>query len=256
MPSISLCIPVFRSAAFLPGLFDRLDALDPEPAEILLLDDASPDQSADLLNAFAKRAPPRLNLRLLRNDRNMGIAAAYNRLALEAHGEWVHILDADDYPVEPDFYARLSGELRPGRDLVVAAIASDSRIVQLGASAFGWLVPREPPRWWPLLGSFATRAGVIYRRGRLLNQPFAAPAFPGSDVLHFLQMRDGCNCAFVSHAHVFYRVHGAAASSASRNYCQYRTGLARFDRLTRLTHSIDLGARMLGQRAARHRRKT
>lgn len=111
MTSVSLCIPVYRSAEFLPDLFERLRALEPKPAEILLLDDASPDQSATLISNFAKQPLPQLNLRLIRNTSNTGIAAAYNRLAQEARAEWVHILDADDYPVEVDFYARVATEL-------------------------------------------------------------------------------------------------------------------------------------------------
>src|SRR5437667_5741570 len=175
MTSVSLCIPVYLSAEFLPGLFERLCALEPKPAEILLLDDDSPDQSATLISSFAKQALGHFNLRLIRNTSNTGIAAAYNRLAQEARAEWVHILDADDYPVEVDFYARVATELDLQRDLVVTALDSNSRVLRWGASVFGGIVPYEPPRWWPLLGSFATRGGVIYRRERLLAQPFPDP---------------------------------------------------------------------------------
>ncbi|MEJ7670328.1 MAG: glycosyltransferase family 2 protein [Casimicrobiaceae bacterium] len=253
MTSVSLCIPVYRSAEFLPDLFERLRALEPKPAEILLLDDASPDQSATLISNFAKQPLPQLNLRLIRNTSNTGIAAAYNRLAQEARAEWVHILDADDYPVEVDFYARVATELDPQRDVVVTALDSNSQVLRWGVSAFIWMAPRYPPRWWPLLGSFATRAGVIYRRERLLAQPFPDPAFPGSDVLHLLRLRGDHNCVFLRRAHVFYHVHAAATSSRERSYREYRAGLAQFGWVTWLAHMLDLRLRMLGQRIGRRR---
>ena len=253
MINVSLCIPVYRSAEFLPGLFERLLVLEPKPMEVLLLDDASPDQSAVLMNDFATRALPQVSVRVIGNVSNLGIAAAYNRLAREARAEWVHILDADDYPVEADFYARVATEIDPQCDLLVAALQSNSSMLRWGTSVFGGLVPRAPPRWWPLLGSFATRAGVLYRRARLLAHPFPDPAFPGSDVLHFLLLRSAHNCVFLPNAHVFYRVHAGATSSHQRNYDAYRAGLAGLGWVVWSTHMLDLGLRVIGQRIGRRK---
>lgn len=247
MPDVSLCIPVYRSAAFLPELFARLRALEPKPVEILLLDDASPDGSGEIISSFVADVGPQLNVRLIKNQTNTGIAAAYNRLTREARGQWVHILDADDYPVELNFYARVARHLQDEFDVVVTALHSNSRVLRWGVSMLGGLVPRRPPRWLPLLGSFATRAGVIYRRARLLSRPFFEPAFPGSDILHLVQLRTSRNCVFVREAHVFYRVHTTATSSNTRSYDRYRAGLAQLDALTYIAHIIDLKCRMLGQ---------
>ena len=253
MASISLCIPIFRSAAFLPELLERLHALDPKPAEIIFLDDASPDESADLLRRLTKNVTPGLSFHLISNATNTGIAAAYNRLVREAHSEWIQILDADDYPVEADFYARVADELFPRRDILVTAIDSSSRLLRAGAAAFVWLVPNSPPQWLPMLGSFATRAGVIYRRDLLLATPFPDPAYSGSDVLHLLALRRNNNCGFTRKAHVYYRVHASATSSNRRTYRQYRLELSRLGWATRLAHMLDLGIRIAGQRISRPR---
>jgi glycosyltransferase involved in cell wall biosynthesis len=244
---------MFRSAPFLPELVERLRRLDPAPDEIVFLDDASPDEPLPLLRRLAEGGATAFRYREVGNAANGGIAAAYNRLAREARSEWVHILDADDYPVESDFYARIAGDLRPGRDLVVAAMDSNSTLLRAGAAAVGWAVPPSPPRWLPLLGSFATRAGVIYRRELLLAKPFPDPAFPGSDVLHFLSLRHDLNCAYARGAHVHYRVHASATSSGRRSYREYRRGLAQFGLATRLAHELDLGLRVAGQAISRRR---
>jgi len=238
---------MFRSAPFLPDMVRRLAGLDPLPDEIVFLDDASPDDSAAVLRELAARTQPPLRYRIVGHETNAGIAASYNRLVREARCDWVHILDADDHPVERDFYARVAPELRPGRDLVITAIDSNSALLRLGARAFGWAVPENPPRWLPLLGSFATRSGVIYRRDAIAELPFPDPAFPGSDVLHLLAMRRARNCRFTRDAHVYYRVHATATSSQPRDYGRYRAALARQDAAVRVAHTVDLALRVVGQ---------
>ena len=250
MHSISLCIPVYRSDAFLPDLLERLSRMDPRPAEILLLDDASPDRSAAIADEFMQRSR-HLNLRIIRNSFNTGIAAAYNRLVEEAQTDWIQILDADDYPVESDFYARVAREFDESVDLIVTALDSNVRLLHWGVAACSWMMLRNPPRWIPLLGSLATRSGIIYRRARVLEQPFLDPAFPGSDVIHLLRLRTASNCVFSRRAHVFYRVHAEATSSRARNYREYRRGLVTFGFVVWFTHMLDLGLRVLGQRLGR-----
>lgn len=247
MIDLTLGIPLYRSAAFLPELFAHLRALHALPREIVFLDDASPDDSARLVKQFIAEIGSRTETRLITHPRNLGIAAAYNCLAAEAHQPWVQILDSDDYPVEADYYDRVGEVLAgTGANVVVTALRGDAGVFKL-TRGFEHLVPRRPPDWWPLLGSFATRSGIIYRREALRNQPFADPAFPGSDVVHLLALRRGRRARFVAAAHVYYRVHAAATSGQLRDYSRYLASLAPFDATTRLTHRLDLSLRRLGQ---------
>lgn len=247
MPEISLCIPVFNSAMFLDELFACLRALSPPPTEIVFLDDASMDDSVHRIRAFAADHVPSVSVRVLANERNVGIAAAYNRLAQEARGEWVQLLDADDRPVDVDYYARTSAALAADCDLVVTGLDSNAALLALGARLLGPLVPRHPPSWWPLLGSFATRAGVLYRRQLLLDHPFPDPAWPGSDVVHLLALRSGGRCTFLRKPRVFYRVHSGAQSSVHRDYSVYRRHLAGYGRTIRWAYRFDLALRRMGQ---------
>lgn len=246
MTTVSLAIPVYDSAKFLDELFACLRRLDPQPAEIVLLDDASTDDSLDRLHRFAETAPG--TVRVFTNARNMGIAAAYNRLARETRSEFVHLLDADDLICEPDFYARLRPALQQDVDAAVTGLRSNARWLDRCSRLFGAFVPRHPPTWWPLLGSFATRSGVIYRRARLLDVPFPDPAWPGSDVIHLLELRTGRRCTFLPAPHIHYRVHPDSQSSRQRDYSRYRQALAAFEWTIRLTHGADLALRGIGQR--------
>lgn len=248
---VTLAVPMYRSAEFLPGLFQVIRGMSPPPAEIVFLDDASPDNSFDLAEAFSATVGGGISVRVLRNPNNLGIAGTYNRLAQEATQPWVHILDADDYPVEASFYASLNRVLTSKAELIVAALTSNSRVLAWGNAVLGWIVPARPPRWWPLLGSFATRSGVLYRRPLLQTTPFPDPAFPGSDVIHFLRLRAQHTCVYLRTVHVHYRVHAGATSSQARNYQAYRSALASMPMAVRATHLLDLHLRTLGQSIGR-----
>ncbi len=63
------------------------------PVEIVVVDDASQDATAGMVEAIAKQAP---NLRLLRQDLNAGPAAARNRAIDSSTAPWIAVLDADD----------------------------------------------------------------------------------------------------------------------------------------------------------------
>ena len=250
MADVSVGIPVYNSAPFLDELFACLRRLDPAPAEIVFVDDASTDDSASRIDRFIGEFDRR-TVRLLRNGSNLGIAGTYNRLVRETSSEWIQVLDADDLIVESNFLAQTAKYRQRGVDVVVAGLRSNAGFLNFCARVFGPVVPRYPPIWWPLLGSFATRAGVQYRRERLLAQPFPDPAYPGSDIIHLLMLRSAGGCAYVRRASVFYRVHRNAQSSHERDYAAYRRELARWPASVRRAHSLDLRMRQLGQRLAR-----
>ena len=251
MAEITLGIPVYNSSPFLDELFACLRRLDPLPSEIVFLDDASTDGSFTRLGEFSCSTDTQIPVRVLRNEHNLGIAGSYNRLAREARSEWVQILDADDLLVEADFYQRVATSLDSEDDIVVTALTSNARLLDWVARICSRLVPRRPPRWLPLLGSVATRSGVLYRRSRLIEHPFPDPAYPGSDVIHLLELRLRYVCVFQSDIHVRYRVHAHAQSSRARDYTAYRQELEQFGSMTQLAHRLDLWLREIGQRLAR-----
>lgn len=254
MLDLSLGIPLYRSAPYLPELFSALQQLDPAPAEIIFLDDASPDDGVDQVEAFCRRYRGSARLRLERNPTNLGIAGTYNRLASLATTRWLQILDGDDRPLAADYYACLAPHLMDGEvGLVVSGVDSNALPIHWGNRCLAPLVPVKPPRWLPMLGTFATRSGVIYLRELLLKANFEDPAFPGSDVLHFLRLRKHVGCVYVRRARVFYRVHEAATSSVQRDYARYREALRKEGPWTRLVHCADLALREFGQLSARRK---
>ena len=93
-PELSVLIPVYNVAPYLEECLESVLSQDFIDLEVLCVDDASTDGSDRILRAYAKADP---RIRLFRQDRNRGQAAARNLALREARGEYVYMLDADDW---------------------------------------------------------------------------------------------------------------------------------------------------------------
>ncbi|WP_158636532.1 glycosyltransferase family 2 protein [Luteimonas marina] len=116
-PWLSILIPVYRAEKYLDACVASVLAQGQEGVEVLLLDDASPDGSAEIAAALCEAHPGRL--RLLRHARNAGLSGARNTLLTHASGRYVWHLDADDVllPGAIDGLRRIVDESSP--DLVL-----------------------------------------------------------------------------------------------------------------------------------------
>lgn len=99
-PEFSVIIANWNGAAVLPRCLDALAAQTLRDFELIVVDDASSDQSAD---GVTSRCP---NARVIKLERNVGFAAANNVGARNARGRWLALLNNDAFP-HPDWLARL-----------------------------------------------------------------------------------------------------------------------------------------------------
>ena len=89
---ISIIVPVYNSAAYLPACLESLRAQTYEDLEIILINDGSTDESGAVLAAFQKEDP---RVRLLTQE-NQGPSAARNAGLRAASGKWILFADSDD----------------------------------------------------------------------------------------------------------------------------------------------------------------
>lgn len=91
----SIVIPAYNQARLLGRLLDSLAAMADAPAfEIIVVDDASPDDTGAVVDAWAQDHPE-ISCRYIRQERNQGPGAARNRGLAEAQGEFVAFTDTD-----------------------------------------------------------------------------------------------------------------------------------------------------------------
>ena len=93
-------------ARHLPRALDAVLSQSLPPREVVVLDDASTDDSIRVLDGYARRFP---HVRIVRNECHCGVTASYNRGFSLATGEFILTGAADDY-ILPAFVEKAMAE--------------------------------------------------------------------------------------------------------------------------------------------------
>ena len=100
---LSVIVPVYNAAPYLPRCLDSLCAQTLDDYELLLIDDGSTDASPAILEDYRARYPEKIRVLRLENG---GQGRARNRGLALAQGDYIGFADSDDW-VEPDMFASL-----------------------------------------------------------------------------------------------------------------------------------------------------
>lgn len=134
LPLVSVVIPVYNGAAFLPAAIDNVIAQEYPALEIIVIDDGSTDNIDEVVGALP------VDIRFFPRE-NQGPAAARNHGVRDASGDLIAFLDVDDFWPEKNLPALVEHMLgRPdiqvvhGRAQLVRETA-DSGLEYLGSPA-------------------------------------------------------------------------------------------------------------------------
>ena len=92
MAVISVIVPVYNAEKYLNRCIDSILDQTFKDLELILVDDGSKDSSGDICEKYAGRDQ---RIKVIHQE-NKGQAAARNRGVLNAAGEWIAFVDADD----------------------------------------------------------------------------------------------------------------------------------------------------------------
>ncbi len=92
-PYFSICIPVFNGEAFIERAIESIIQQTFDSWLLTVIDNQSTDGTWDLLHRQFSSHP---KIRLLQNEKNLGMRGNLNRCLEEACGQWLGILPADD----------------------------------------------------------------------------------------------------------------------------------------------------------------
>lgn len=105
--ALTIVITTFNRSGFLAGLLQSIRALDPAPAGVLVVDNASTDDTAGVVEAARADFPvPLQSIRLETNTGGAGGFAAGTEAALANGAQWLWLMD-DDVEVLPHAVAAL-----------------------------------------------------------------------------------------------------------------------------------------------------
>ena len=130
---ISVLVPVYGVEKYIGRCARSLFGQTYADLEFVFVDDCTPDRSVGILRAVMEEYPARKpQVRIISNDRNMGIGAVRQRLIDECMGEGLTFVDSDDY-LPPRAVELLAAEMaRSGADMVDGGW---QRVTRDGASA-------------------------------------------------------------------------------------------------------------------------
>ncbi|HVW21562.1 MAG TPA: glycosyltransferase family 2 protein [Opitutaceae bacterium] len=151
MPKVSVLIPTYNYARFLPEAIASVLEQDFRDFELVIGDDASPDGSGEILRDYAARDP---RIRAQVHPRNLGMVANWNWCLAQARAPYVKFVFGDD---------RLNSRQALGRMSVAldthprATMAASSRLILDEGS--------NPIEIWDGLGSAGLKSGAeVIRR--------------------------------------------------------------------------------------------
>jgi len=227
LPRVSVVVPNYNYARFLGQRMDTILEQTFNDLEIILLDDASTDDSSEVIQRYAE--DPRIRIQI--NRENSGSPfAQWNRGVEMARGDFLWIAEADDF-AEPDFLENLVPKL--DSDERLGLVYCGSRIVDEGgdtlADGFPFLERLWPGRWKRSFRNYGrdevarylvhrctipNASAVLFRRRAFLDAGMADPELRlCGDWMTYVRVLSQWDVAFVSRNLNAMRCHEATVRS-------------------------------------------
>lgn len=212
--------------------------------ELLVVDDASTDATAEIVAGYAERD---VRVRLFRHAECRGPAASRNVVLREARGEWIAVLDSDDL-------------WRPNRLELQLAVVDANPSVRLVTSEYRKMdvagrtletLPYTWPEWWLLWrllfwNSIGGHSQVLFQREPALACSGYRSDFEfAEDYMLWVHLTRQGGVACVHEVLMDYRVHDESVSAQNRQ-SQRMQG----ERVSNEAISVLLGERWLPERLA------
>jgi len=189
MALVSVVIPAFKCEPYLRFCLDSVLSQTVTDLEVLVVDDCSPDRSAEIVSEYMKQDP---RIRLIRQPENRGVAAARNTGVAAASGTYVAFLDSDD-AWRPDKLARQLAKIeQAGAAFSFTAAACIDPAGNALPNVFE--VPTETDYDRLLKGNVIVTSSVLARRDLLARHPMVKGDFH-EDFVCWLQILQDCGRA-------------------------------------------------------------
>ncbi len=136
-PLISVIMPAFNVAKFIEKALETVLGQTHKNLEILVVDDGSSDQTSSIIKSFARKDP---RIKPFFHNENKGVSEARNTAIENATGEWLAIVDPDDWLAPQRFESLLKVAEKTGAD----GVADNQCFVSSKTGdVFGQLMPNE-----------------------------------------------------------------------------------------------------------------
>ena len=224
-PLVSVIMPAYNAAPFIEEAITSVLRQTVTDWELLVIDDQSGDNTREIIEKFTERDS---RIRMILNDRNMGVAKTRNRGLDLVRGKYVALLDSDDYWHPTMLEAMIARAEESSADLVYCSYELVDEQNQKVCHDF--IVPSETSFEASIVRSVITCSTVLMTADIAKNNRFPTDVYHEDIALWFRLLRDGKRAAGVSEVLAAYRQRANSRSagkirSAARRWVIYRKHL-------------------------------
>lgn len=215
-PKVSVCIPSYNHARYLPATIESVLAQTFRDFEIVIVDDGSSDDSLQIAESYMSRYPSLIRVVTHPGKRNMGIGKTVNRAFSESRGEYFCGLPSDDLCCQDKLEAQVSFlEKNSDVDWVYgyAEFINEEGVPLPETSLFGIDITVTPDPLESLIQRNAVPGMTVLVRRESWGR--SGPEDEGliySDWEHWIRLLANTKAAFLHRPLVLYRTHSHNAS--------------------------------------------
>jgi len=102
---VSVCVPTYNYGNYIAETIESVLAQNFSDFELLIIDDCSKDQTAHVVESYARQDP---RIRFIVNKVNFGMVENWNSCIAQARGEYIKFVFGDDLLASPDAVGRMA----------------------------------------------------------------------------------------------------------------------------------------------------
>lgn len=237
-PLVSINIPVFKCEKYVYRCLESVKNQVYKNLEIILINDATPDNSIEIIQDFFKENPD-LNYRLLHNETNEGLSVVRNKGIENSTGKYIYMLDSDDY-ITPDCIEKLvlvsekeNSDITVGETICLDSKNNEEKMlfpIRTNVSSFTGnelILNQFFERQWPIIAP-----NKLYKRDWIMENDlrFVKGLFSQDELWSFHCTFKLEKIAFLKEVTYIYFLHGESTifNRTKRNFENYQTILEYF----------------------------
>jgi len=205
----SVVIPAYNYGAMLGGAIDSVLSQNRDDVEVVLVDDASTDDTPLVAARYGSR------IRYMRNAENAGHPTTWGRAMAAAAGEFIVNLDADDWLL-PGYFARMDAATKHGVGFAVSSVYDyrvESGLAQLRPIAKrDELMSASKFRKRLLSRIFFRTPGMLLHRSLVEKAAMPDARIWNADWEFLLRATRGAAAYIIAEPLAVYRIHASSVS--------------------------------------------
>ena len=226
-PKVSVCMVTYQHAPYIGQAIESVMAQQVDfSVELVIGEDCSPDNTREIIEGFQQRYPGRI--RLVTGEHNVGAQPNFIRTYQACRGQYIAMLEGDDYWVDPhklrDQVALLDQE--PCAVLCFADCAAVNARGQVTNELFVPSAYRRNLSAQELVRDFCPPTlTVLFRNHLLPSLPDSFAVICNGDYFLFSMLSDFGGAVFVPRVVAHYRQHDGGVWSSQTLERKYRNNL-------------------------------